>query len=392
MNIHPSEAEATFRHEVRAFVAAQLPDDIRTRMAAGAPATKEDLLRWQAILQARGWLAPGWPVAHGGTGWSAMERFIFDEELAVGCAPKPFAPNFDLLGPVLVEYGTEAQQRTHLPRMLSNEDWWCQGFSEPGAGSDLAALKCRAARDGDSYVVSGTKLWTSYAHWCNWMFAMVRTSTEGKKQAGISFLLLRMDQPGVEVRPILTLGGIHAVNQVFIDDVRVPRVNLVGHEGQGWEIARFLLGHERVIGAGIGPSGKLLKQLRQLGAGTMRDGRPLMEHGRFADRLATLEIQLMALRFTAYRILADQAAGKAPGPEVSVLKLKGAEVQQGLSEMLMEAAGSHAYADPATLPSDAAGAPYAHLASLFLDRRKVSIYGGASEVQRNIIAHRSLHL
>ena len=251
-------------------------------------------------------------------------------------APRANIPSLDLLGPVIVEFGTEAQKRELLPRILSGEDWWCQGFSEPQAGSDLAALQMRAVRDGDDYIVNGTKLWTSWAHMANKIFCLVRTSADGPKQAGISFLLIDMEQPGVTISPILTLGGMHAVNEVQITDVRVPVANLLGQEGDAWTITKFLLGHERLVGAGIGPSMALSRQLRgalgRIGPG----GAPLGDDPVLAQRVAEVETDLLALRYTAYRVLADELSGKAPGPEVSVLKIRGGEVQQALTELLME--------------------------------------------------------
>ena len=300
----------------------------------------------------------------------------------------------DLLGPVLIEFGTQAQKEYYLPRILSGEDWWCQGFSEPQAGSDLAALQMRAKRDGDDYVVSGTKLWTSWAHMANKIFCLVRTSTEGPKQAGISFLLIDMEQPGVTVNPILTLGGMHAVNEVVIDEVRVPASNLVGKEGGAWDITKFLLGHERLVGAGIGPNMALMRQLKEKLKKPGPDGGPLKEDDAFALRAAEIETDLMALRYTAYRVLADELSGKAPGPEVSVLKVRGGEIQQALTEMLMEAAGMEGVVHPWTLPDgDPVCAPdNAHMAQQFFDRRKLTIYGGSSEIQRNIIARRIINV
>jgi alkylation response protein AidB-like acyl-CoA dehydrogenase len=384
----PPEAEA-LRHQMRSFLAEHLPPEMARKTLYGQKLSKDDHQRWQRILQKQGWLTPGWSREWGGPGWGPLERFIWDEESALAGAPRANIPSLDLLGPVIIEFGSRHLKETLLPRILSGEDWWCQGFSEPQAGSDLAALQMRAERDGDDYVVNGTKLWTSWAHLANKIFCLVRTSKEGPKQAGISFLLIDMDQPGVTVSPILTLGGMHAVNEVQITDVRVPVTNLVGQEGDAWNITKFLLGHERLVGAGIGPSLALARQLRAAmrHAGMARD--PVL-----AQRVAEAETDLLALRYTAYRVLADELSGKAPGAEVSVLKVRGGEVQQVLTELLMEVGEIQSLLHPLTLPDGAPVVPsdVSHMAQQFFDRRKLTIYGGSSEIQRNIIARRLLNV
>jgi len=382
-----------FRDQISQFFRDALPRDIREKCYNGAPIPKSDHVRWQKILGEKGWLAPSWSAEYGGPGWDSVKRFIFDEEMHVACAPRANLIALDLLGPVLIEFGTEEQKQRFLPGILASDDWWCQGFSESGAGSDLAALSTRAERDGDEYIVNGTKLWTSYAHDADWMFCLCRTSQEEKKQAGISFILIPMSVPGITVSPIRTVGGIHTVNEVVIDNVRVPVTHLVGREGQAWEITRFLLGHERLVGAGLGPSAKLVTAIKHLSGKKMYEGAPLADAPRFIERLASLEIELYTLKCTAYRVLADDAAGRAPGPEVSILKLKGAEIQQNLTELLMEIGGANALGDPSSFAdAEASIVPLeeAFLAYQYFDRRKVSIYGGASEIQRNIISKRIL--
>jgi alkylation response protein AidB-like acyl-CoA dehydrogenase len=382
------------RTQFRAFFAENLPEDVRRKTLNGELVTKAEHQAWQRKLAAQGWLGALWPKTWGGPGWGPLERFVYDEEYALAGAPRANIPAIDLLGPVLIEFGTEEQKQTYLPPILSSDDWWCQGFSEPQAGSDLAALQMRAQRDGDVYVVNGTKLWTSWAHLANRIFCLVRTSVGGAKQAGISFLLIDMDQPGVTVTPIIGIGGVHAVNEVRIEDVRVPVANLVGGEGDAWTITKFLLGHERLVGAGIGPSMALARQLREKLKRPGPDGRPVGADPILRARAAEAETDLIALRYTAYRVLADELAGNAPGPEVSVLKIRGGEIQQALTELLMDVAGVEGVLDPHTLP---AGAPVvaresAHMAQQFLDRRKLTIYGGSSEIQRNIIARRILNI
>ena len=379
------EAEA-LRAEMRAFLAESLPPELARKTLFGEKLSKDEHQRWQRILEKKGWLAPSWSKQWGGTGWGPLERFIWDEESALAGAPRLNIPSLDLLGPVLIAFGTDEQKREHLPRILSGEDWWCQGFSEPQAGSDLAGLQMRAVRDGDDYIVTGTKLWTSWAQMANRIFALVRTSTDGPKQAGISFLLIDMEQSGVTVSPIITIGGMHAVNEVQITDVRVPVSNLVGKEGDAWEITKFLLGHERLVGAGIGPSMALARQLRAKLSASDRDD--------LALRVAETESDLLALRYTAYRVLADELSGKAPGPEVSVLKIRGGEIQQALTELLMEVGEIEALTHPGSLPKDETIVPYEHayMAQQFFDRRKLTIYGGSSEIQRNIIARRLINV
>lgn len=376
----PPEAER-LRNEFRTFFATRLPREISDKVRNGQKVPKEEHQRWHRILNERGWLGTSWTKEFGGTGWGPLERFLFDEEASLAFAPRANIPAIDLLGPVLIAFGTQAQKRDLLPRILTSDDWWCQGFSEPQAGSDLAALKMRAVRDGDHYVVTGTKLWTSWAHHADKIFCLVCTSTDGPKQAGISFLLIDMEQPGITVSPIITLGGMHAVNEVQIDDVRVPVANLVGAEGGAWTITKFLLGHERLVGAWIGPNMAMLGQLKERLKALPTD--PLLR-----IKVAEVESDLETLRFTAYRVLADEMSGREPGPVVSVLKVRGSEIQQALTDLLMQVGGLEALVHPFTLPDDRALIPaeQAHMAQQYFDRRKLTIYGGSAEIQRNIIA------
>ena len=380
-------ALAEFRREVRTFLDNAVPPDLREMVRVGAPVPKTDHIRWQRRLAAKGWLAPGWDVENGGTGWDPAHRLVFDEEYHLACAPKSNLIGLDLLGPVVIAFGTPEQKARFLPPILSSDEWWCQGFSEPGAGSDLAALSTSAERTRDGYVINGTKLWTSYAHEADWMICLCRTSRSEKKQAGISFILVPMADAGVTVNPILTLAGVHTVNEVRLEDVRVPSSNLVGGEGQAWDITRFLLAHERLVGAGLGPSAKLVQSIGGLLRGRRgQDMAPACAAG-FRERLAYLEIELLALKLTAHRVLVGEQAGQAPGPEVSILKVRGATLQQDLTELLMEVGGRSALVDPKSVGHDSGIAfEELYLSYQYFDRRKVSIYGGASEVQRNIIA------
>ncbi|WP_295374316.1 acyl-CoA dehydrogenase family protein [uncultured Pseudacidovorax sp.] len=394
MDLEFSPAHQAFRTEVRQFLQQHLPPDVRQRTLRGEKLSKADHIRWQRILAERGWLGHCWKKEHGGTGWGPIERFIWDEEIHLAGAPRRNIPGLDLLGPLIIEYGTDAQKQRFLPAMLRSEHWWCQGFSEPQAGSDLAALKMRAVREGDDYVVNGTKLWTSYAHESNWIFCMVRTSVEEKKQAGISYLLIPMEQPGIVVSPIITVGGVHAVNQVTIDNVRVPVDNRLGPEGAGWAMTQFLLSYERIVGAGLGASTRYIEEARAFGRRTQRDGVALMATPRFRERLAALEAELMALKYTAYRVLADEVAGKAEASVVSVVKLRGAQLQQAITELMFEEGGQLSLPDVLSLSEGepVVDADDAYHPQQALDRRKLTIYGGSAEIQKNIIARRILRI
>ena len=398
MDLSLSEHERAFRNEVRAFIRDNLPAPIKRKVENGLLLVKEDYVAWQKILHRRGWMAPNWPREHGGTGWTPIERYLFEEEMALGATPRVIAFGVNMVGPVIIRYGSEAQKRRFLPRILSSEDWWCQGYSEPGAGSDLAALTTRATPDGDDYVVNGAKAWTTFAQYADWMFCLVRTDSSGAKQEGISFMLIDMHDPGVSVRPITTIDGGREINDVFLDDVRVPKENLVGEEGGGWTYAKFLLGHERTGIAGVARSKKQLTRLKEIAAREMCDGRPLLEDRRFGEKIAAVEVDLMALEYTNLRIVSAESAGEAPGPESSILKLKGTEIQQAISELLLQAVAYYAapYAPQALEDGwneEPVGPDYAAaLAPYYFNWRKASIYGGSNEIQKNIIAKMVLGL
>jgi alkylation response protein AidB-like acyl-CoA dehydrogenase len=398
MNLEFSGEYRAFQQDVRTFLAASLPEDIRDKVTGGLHLVRDDFLRWQNVLSAKGWLAPGWPVEYGGTGWDAVQRYIFDEECAHAGAPTviPFGTNF--VGPVIFTFGSDAQKRFYLPRILNNHDWWCQGYSEPGAGSDLASLQTRAVRDGDHYVVNGTKTWTTMAQWANRMFCLVRTGDGGKKQEGISFLLVDMDTPGVEVKPIMTIDGGHEINMVHLTDVRVPVTDRIGEENKGWTYAKFLLQHERTGTARVGNSKAQVKRLKQIAARQRCNGGTLTDDPDFRRQVAELEIDLQALEYTDLRYLMQAAAGSPPGAESSLLKLRGTEIQQRISELLMQAMGYYAMPYmPEALEfgwnEDPVGpAEAAPLAPAYFNRRKTTIYGGTNEIQRNIIAKMVLGL
>jgi len=391
MDLRPTSEEEAFRREVREFVAERLPDDIRRKVLGFLRVEREDYVRWQRILATRGWGAPGWPVAFGGCGWNAVRRNIFEEECFVAGAPRQMPFGLSMIAPVLMKFGTPAQQQHFLPRILTMDDWWCQGYSEPGAGSDLASLKTRALRRADHYVVTGQKTWTSFAQWANWMFALVRTGTDGKPQQGISLLLIRMDSPGITVRPIKTLDGGFDVNEVFLEDVEVPLDGLVGEQDGGWTIAKYLLGHERTAIAGLGMCKRLLRRLKEIAREQTKRGVPLVDDPRFRDKLSKIEIDVHAHEWALARLVSLEQSGQGLGAEPSMLKVRGSEIQAELGELLMECAGPYAVPHlEDALSLDHAGptagvAELNPLAGLYLDLRKVAIYGGTNEIQRGLI-------
>jgi len=398
MDLNYSPGQLAFRDEVRAFVRANLPHELARKVIEHKHLDKDDYLRWQRILHAQGWIAPHWPTEHGGCEWDAVRRHILEEECAAAGAPPLISFGLHMVGPVIYTFGSAAQKARFLPRILSSEDWWCQGYSEPGSGSDLASLQTRAVRDGDHYIVNGQKTWTTLAQHADMIFCLVRTSSGGKKQEGISFLLIDMHSPGITVRPIITLDGAHEVNEVWFEDVRVPVENRVGEEGRGWTYAKFLLSHERTNIAGVSRSKRELVFLKAIAARESDGGRSLIDNPRFRDKISRVEIELMALEITVLRVLAAESAGKAPGPEASILKIKGTEIQQALSELMMEAVGPYALPYLPAQWSDhwlgeRVGPDYAGpLASRYFNMRKVTIYGGSNEIQRNIISQAILGL
>ncbi len=323
MNIDFSNEELEFQQQVRDWFAQNLPGELKEKNQLGISLSKEEIVGWQKKLNEKGWLAITWPEEYGGPGWTPTQRYIFDMERARAGAPVGISMGIVMLGPVLQAFGTQEQKDRYLPRILSCEDWWCQGYSEPGAGSDLASLKTEMVADGDEYVINGSKIWTTYAHHANWCFCLVRTDKEVKKQAGISFVLIPMDAPGITVRPIVSIDGEHHLNEVFFDDVRVPKENLVGQEGQGWTVAKYLLTHERTTIAGVADSKVTLEGIKQMALNTFANDRPLNQHENLDLKIAETEIDLLALEYTNFRTLAATASGQGPGAESSILKING---------------------------------------------------------------------
>jgi alkylation response protein AidB-like acyl-CoA dehydrogenase len=376
MHLSYTPEDESFRAEVRAFLATQLPEEMRDRVRSGRRLDKEDILRWQNILYRRGWGAGMWPKRFGGADWTVFQQFIFDEECAIAGAPMQLPFSVKMVAPVLMTFGSATQQEYFLPRILSGEDWWCQGYSEPGSGSDLASLRTAAVRDGDDYVVSGQKTWNTYGQHADWIFCLVRTQSTGRPQEGITFLLIDMKSPGLSVRPITTLDGEQEINDIFFDNVRVPMQNRVGEENRGWTYAKFLLGHERTNTAGIGNCKRALARLKQMAKTSSAGGRPMWADTRFRDRVARVELELTALEITNLRVLSAMSRGGAPGPEVSALKIKGSEIIQELVELQMHVLGPGALASLAEVPTT----------SQYFNLRKTTIYAGSTEIQKNIIS------
>ena len=398
MDLNFTPEDEAFREEVRSFLKEKLPARLSDKVRQGQRLTKQDMEEWHAILNERGWLANHWPEEWGGTGWSVIQRFIFETEVAMAHAPRIVPFGLSMLAPVLIKYGSEEQKKHWLPRILDGTDWWCQGYSEPGAGSDLASLKTSARREGDHYIVDGQKTWTTLGQYADMIFCLVRTDNTGKKQEGISFLLIDMNTPGIEVRPIKLLEGDKEVNEVFFTDVKVPVENLVGEENKGWTYAKYLLTYERTNIAGVGASMAAFEQLKEHARTTMRGGKPLTEDPLFAARLAKLEIELENMKTTNLRVLDAAGHGQAPMAESSMLKIRRTEIRQQNTDLMRRAAGR--YAQPfitEALEEGFNGEPVgpdwaAPTAAQYFNTRKLSIFGGSNEVQREIITKAILEL
>ncbi|MDP6829555.1 MAG: acyl-CoA dehydrogenase family protein [Alphaproteobacteria bacterium] len=398
MDLAFSDDDLAFREEVRSFIAEKLPADIAESVRQGRPVDKPDIQRWQRILFNQGWAAPGWPVEYGGTGWDATRRYIFDEVMAEFDTPETVPFGLLMVGPLIYTFGTEAQKERFLPKILTGEEWWCQGYSEPGSGSDLASLQTKAVLDGDHYVVNGTKTWNSMAHLADWTFTLVRTSNEGKQQEGISFLLIDMETPGIDPQPIIAIDGAHHFNMTYYTDVRVPVENRIGEENKGWTYAKYLLGHERQSISEVGASKQRLRRLKQIAGEERSDGESLMDDKSFANKVADVEVKLTSHEYLNLRFLAEEAAGRPIGAEVSLLKIRGTEIRQELTELTIEALGYYAapfemeqlsdgWNEPSIGPDYAAAQMPQYLFS-----RAATIYGGSNEIQRNIIAKMVLGL
>ncbi|WP_420103249.1 acyl-CoA dehydrogenase family protein [Bosea sp. (in: a-proteobacteria)] len=393
MDLRFTPEEVSFRSELRSFFRTQVPAGIRAKVSEGRALTREDYVISQRILNANGYAVPHWPKEWGGKDWTPIQRYIFTEEMLLAAVPLPLQFNCYMVGPVIAAFGSQAQKEKHLARIANLDEWWCQGFSEPGAGSDLAALTTKAVRRGDRYIVNGQKTWTTLGQYADWIFCLVRTDPAAKKQAGISFILIDMKTPGITMRPIITLDGRHEVNEIFFDDVEVPAENLVGEENKGWDYAKFLLANERTGIARIGLSKERLVRIKRLARNMPAGGATLWDDADFRQRVASVEIELKALEITQMRVVAAQArsADNRPDPASSILKIKGSQLQQATTELLLEVAGPFALPAPDHVPDPLSDWTFDHAwadaaAESYFNNRKVSIYGGSNEIQKNIIA------
>ncbi|MGI9236768.1 MAG: acyl-CoA dehydrogenase family protein [Woeseiaceae bacterium] len=399
MNVNFSPEELAFQEEVRDFFRDEYPEDIRRRQDSGSDLQPEDQIRWQQLLHKKGWAGVNWPVEYGGTGWTPVQKYIFATEEANANAPVIVPFGLSMVGPVVYTFGNEEQKQRFLPDILASKVWWCQGYSEPGAGSDLASLKTRADLVGDHFVVNGTKTWTTLGQHADWIFCLARTNTDvARRQEGISFILIDMKTPGVSVKPIILLDGVHEVNEIHFDNVEVPVENLVGEEGKGWTYGKVLLQHERTNIAAVARSRYRMRRLREQAERSVRGAVPLTDDKNFMRRLAAVEVELKALEYTELRTLAAVASGKAPGPESSVLKIKGTELQQAIDTLCVRAAGYYALPYvPQQYEPDFSGelvgeGGETQTSLRYFNFRKASIYGGSNEIQKNIIAKHVLGL
>jgi len=400
MNVTFSAEELEFRTEVRHYFENEFPQDILDKQRQAIPLTRDDTVRWHKNIYEKGWAAPSWPEELGGTGWSSVQKYLFADEQARASAPPFLSFGVSMVGPIIYSFGTEEQKQRFLPDILQFNTWWCQGYSEPGAGSDLASLKMRADLNGDHYLVNGTKTWTTLGQYADWIFCLVRTNTDvSRRQEGISFVLVDMNQPGVSVKPIVLLDGVREVNEIHFDNVKVPVENLVGEEGKGWTYGKVLLQHERTGIAGVAGSKYKLARLRALTSRSVRGSAPLSLDRNFMRKIAAAEVELKALEYTELRTLASVASGKAPGPESSILKIAGTELRQTIDSLNLEASGYYAlpyvrdqYASDFPDDERVGEGSETNTALTYFNDRKVSIFGGSNEIQKNIIAKHVLGL
>ena len=394
MDINFSAEDVAFRDEVREFFDKEYDSEVSKRQADNHSSDyKSSIVAWQKKLHAKGWIAPDWPVEYGGTGWSSTQKYIYETERGLAGIPDVIPFGLKMVAPVIYTFGTEEQKARFLPRILSSDDWWCQGYSEPGAGSDLAALTTSAEYAGDNYIVNGRKIWTTLAQFADWIFCLVRTSKGVRRQEGISFLLIDMKSPGITVKPIIAIDGQHSLNEVLFENVLVPTENLIGEQDKGWTYAKALLAHERTGMAEVADSKRMLDQLKLRAAAEINGGKPMIEDPVFQMRLSDIEMELMALEYTELRVFASMASGGMPGPESSLLKIKGTEISQSIHELQLQLASYYGGALQGELSSKVLGHNFATEArGKYMYGRAATIYGGSNEVQRNVIAKAVLGL
>ena len=392
MDIHFSEQDMAFREEVKTFFCEKFDDDLASRIYE--PEThKSAQIEWQKKLYEKGWIAPGWPKQFGGTGWTPTQSFIYEQERSLAGIPDNVPFGLLMVGPIILTYGTEAQKERFLPKILSSDEWWCQGYSEPGAGSDLAALQTKAVRQGDKYIVNGQKIWTTYAQYADWIFCLVRTDSDGPRQSGISFLLIDMKSPGITVRPIPSIDNIYSLNEVFFEDVEVPVENIIGEQDKGWTYAKALLAHERTSIAGVAYCKRQLEIIKELAANEVNNGKRLLDDPNFQSRLSNVEIELMGLEYSELRILSAMTAGDNPGAISSMLKIKGTEIQQAVQGLMMDVAGPFQGVIEDGADRGISGHSFGHQARRsYMYGRAATIYGGSNEIQRNVMSKAVLGL
>ncbi len=398
MDLNFSDEDAKFRNKVKAFIKDNLSSQLQKKAMNGGSYSKDEIIKWQQALYKNNWFAYNWPKAYGGCEWTPMQRYIFDQETAFAYTPQIIPFGVTMVGPVIIEFGTDLQKQKFLPKILSSEHWWCQGYSEPEAGSDLATLKTKAISDGNHYLVNGTKTWTTLAQHADWMFCLVRTDNSSKPQEGISFILIDMKSKGITVDPIITLDDSHEINTVYLEDVVVPKENLIYQENKGWTVAKYLLSHERTSIAQVARSKSAIKKLKNIASHQIYNNKPLINNARFRDKLTKLEMNLHSLEYTELRILSEEVKGSAPGPEASFLKIRGSELQQEISELTLEAVGAFGLLKSNNYSQDKSnkyfpGPEYANnIGNEYLNLRKTTIYGGSNEIQKNILSKMVLGL
>ena len=398
MDLNFSDEDAKFRNKVKAFIKDNLSSQLQKKAMNGGSYSKDEIIKWQQALYKNNWFAYNWPKAYGGCEWTPMQRYIFDQETAFAYTPQIIPFGVTMVGPVIIEFGTDLQKQKFLPKILSSEHWWCQGYSEPEAGSDLATLKTKAISDGNHYLVNGTKTWTTLAQHADWMFCLVRTDNSSKPQEGISFILIDMKSKGITVDPIITLDDSHEINTVYLEDVVVPKENLIYQENKGWTVAKYLLSHERTSIAQVARSKSAIKKLKNIASHQIYNNKPLINNARFRDKLTKLEMNLHSLEYTELRILSEEVKGSAPGPEASFLKIRGSELQQEISELTLEAVGAFGLLKSNNYSQDKSnkyfpGPEYANNIGIeYLNLRKTTIYGGSNEIQKNILSKMVLGL
>lgn len=398
MDLNFSDEDAKFRNKVKAFIKDNLSSQLQKKAMNGGSYSKDEIIKWQQALYKNNWFAYNWPKAYGGCEWTPMQRYIFDQETAFAYTPQIIPFGVTMVGPVIIEFGTDLQKQKFLPKILSSEHWWCQGYSEPEAGSDLATLKTKAISDGNHYLVNGTKTWTTLAQHADWMFCLVRTDNSSKPQEGISFILIDMKSKGITVDPIITLDESHEINTVYLEDVVVPKENLIYQENKGWTVAKYLLSHERTSIAQVARSKSAIKKLKNIASHQIYNNKPLINNARFRDKLTKLEMNLYSLEYTELRILSEEVKGSAPGPEASFLKIRGSELQQEISELTLEAVGAFGLLKSNNYSQDKSnkyfpGPEYANnIGNEYLNLRKTTIYGGSNEIQKNILSKMVLGL